>query len=366
MKALNIRRKPIKMLGDDAISDPNLFLLAIDIEKRAALFVELTRADHKSIAFLDARSLPYARRVYLVDLDELIELISTRPAHLQAPYFIFHTGYSCSTLFARSLERIRGCVVLKEPLVLHQIATYRIDHEKGKKYAEKWETALGLALHFLSRRRQQSDQVIVKADINFLIDAILNSHASKALWLYPSASAFILAVLKDKPRRAWARSRLWDSTLIHKRQDDRFGFADNFGPRTQKLNDAEVAGAFWLSQMLLFSNAQVQNPKATCKTLRSEQFLRHPSRTLSSISSYFHLASSDTDISRITSGNIMQRHSKEVSVRFNYQALTVETQQLAQRYGNELQAGLRLIERLLEKLSLSPSHAADIEHSLEF
>ena len=39
--------------------------------------------------------------------------------------YIFHVGHTCSTLLSRALGELRGCLALREPMALLEVAAWR-------------------------------------------------------------------------------------------------------------------------------------------------------------------------------------------------------------------------------------------------
>lgn len=330
------------------------------------MFLRFTRKNYRAVAFLDDRAIPDSSCIYLVDLDQLLESYKTHAAAVKAPKFVFHPGHSCSTLLARCMEMIEGCFVLKEPFVLHQIAAYRNAAERGDALAQDWEKMLDLALFFLSRTYKPSDRAVIKSDCYLLMDRVRYSDDAAAVWLFSSLPRFILSVLKVDVRRGWARSRLLDSILLHRRLGDRFGLLNRLRVPEKALTDAESAATFWLSQMCLFEENFGCSRESKSIMIRSEEFLENPFETLSFISSHFGLQADEIDITKIINDGVMRYHSKETSKRFDRDSLNKQFEYLSQRYQDELRGALEYMQGVLEDLTLPKLLADEIQGSLEF
>jgi hypothetical protein len=355
---------PTELVAEEVLLNPDFFLLAIDLERRTAMFLRFTRQSYRALAFLDDRAIPNSNSIYLVDLEELLELYRAHSVSLKAPKFVFHPGFSCSTLLARCLDMIDGCFVLKEPFVLHQIAAYRNAAERGDVLAQGWDKILELAIFFLSRTYRPSDRAVIKSDCHLLMDCLGQSDGALAVWLFPSLSRFILAVLKVPVRRAWARSRLSDSILLHRRLGDRFGLLNILRVKETALTDAECAASFWLLQMCLFAE-NFGRCESKAILISSEEFLDHPLEAISLISSHFGLRAEKVEIAKIMDGDAMRFHSKNTTKRFDRDSLNAQFEYLSQVYRDELRGALESMQVILDGLILTKPLADEIQRSLE-
>lgn len=346
-------KKIVEIAAESLLGSPEMFLLGIDLKNRAAIFLQLTPEAYKQSLFLDDRAIQHASRVYLVNLDELLELCGDLSRSRRPLRYIFHTGFSCSTLLARCMEMIAGCLVVKEPLVLHQISAYRIAHDQGDERAREWPYLLELATVFLSRTYQPSDVVVIKADCNLIADSLLKlSDDNVALLLHPDLPAFILSVLKEPARASWARTRLESSVRIHSALGDRFGLSKRLRLDFGALSDAEAAGCFWLSQVCLYHEFLEKPRRSRVMSLEARRFLDEPQETLSQLASFFRLEAFEDEIRRIVDSGIMQRHSKRAGERFDADSLSRELQALSTSFRDELRRGVDFVARVRDDLGL--------------
>lgn len=347
---------------EDLFSDPNMFLLGVDLEKRTAIFLPLTRTGYREISFLDDRAIRHDARCLQLDLDDLFELCSDRSDLLKSPQYIFHTGFSCSTLLARCLDAIEGCFLIKEPFILHQISEYRLQFQKGNRAFREWKHLLGLATRFLSRTFLPSDRVLIKADCNFILDSLLESNkGASVLFWYPALSTFVLSILKEEPRREWVRTRLERSALIHRSQGDRFSFAEYIGRRAHQLTDTQAAACFWLSQICIYHESLRRFRQCRIKILRSDQFIDNTSDTLLALARHFDLKASEADVKRIIQSDVMQYHAKNLLRRFNFGSFSAELRTLAETYRDELANGIHFIETVVSDLEIAQTIGGEID-----
>jgi hypothetical protein len=346
-------KRTVEIKAESLLHSPEMFLLGVDLENRAALFLRLTPDAYKETPFLDDRAIRHAECVYLISLDELFELCGDLTQRRPLRY-IFHTGLCCSTLLARCVEMMAGCLVLKEPFVLHQLSAYRLAHDGGDERARGWAGLLALAAVFLSRAYRPSDAVIVKADCNFIIDSLLELRDDNAaLLLYPEMPAFILSVLKEPPRAGWARRRLEDSFRVHSALGDRFGLVARLRPELDALGAAEAAGCFWLSHVCLYREILESRRRSQVMALEARRFLECPHQTLAQLASFFGLKTSEGEVGRIVGSGVMQHHSKKRGERFDAEALSRELRALRESYGGEFRRGLDYVARLRGELGLA-------------
>lgn len=229
------------------LSDPHWFPLAYEAASRRFQMVRVTLEELGHITFLDRRGLKVESRS-TADVDPASILLGELPA----PSFLFHTAFCGSTLLARALHAPPTAVALKEPLILHSLATAGMRAVAADERA-RIEADLSNALALLARPWAAGGRVLVKPanQINGWMPRILSaSPRSRAILLYSDLRSFMISCFKKLPaseqRIRWmAQALLRDSQLATRLGIDP---AANF-------NLVESCALAWYAQMERYADA---------------------------------------------------------------------------------------------------------------
>ena len=141
-------------------TSPELYPLKIDFDKRMVKFLRMTPRTYRDSVFLDERA-QYVERNIEIRLDDLLIASESAPNPAKRIHYILNTAFCGSTLLARYFELLSSCFVLKEPLLLAQLAA-----QQGMSDV-LWSRCFGLCLRLLSRT-YDSNQVVIIKPLEFL------------------------------------------------------------------------------------------------------------------------------------------------------------------------------------------------------
>ncbi|MDH3600113.1 MAG: hypothetical protein OEU26_10795 [Candidatus Tectomicrobia bacterium] len=104
----------------DLFESPEMLPMHIDLDERLIWFFRVTKASYHMSSFLDQqRTVRQDTNIYSLSIDGLLDRYETEAPGPLTTHFLFYDGYNGSTLLARSVQEISGCLVLKEPRILY-------------------------------------------------------------------------------------------------------------------------------------------------------------------------------------------------------------------------------------------------------
>lgn len=262
-------------------------------------FVEYDRAARASVPFLTDEYLPQREFQGISRAQAKAVARATAPVH-----FVFHSGFCCSTLFARCFDQPGLATTFSEPMILNDVVGWR---KRGATPAEVGRL-LGDALGFLARPFEGDQAAIVKPStiVNGLAAAMLGLRpAAKAVMMHAPLEDFLTSIAKKGlDGRLWVRELF----LIMRREGlvDGLGFGDEqfFGQ-----TDLQIAAVTWLAQQRLFADVIVRFP-GRVRTLDSEAFLSRPEAALAAAGELFGLPLSEAQLVNAAAGPL-SRNSKD-------------------------------------------------------
>ena len=209
--------------------------------------LRVTLEELGSATFLDRRGLRVDSAT-----SEVLDPASISRGELPAPSFLFHTAFCGSTLLARALHAPPRAVALKEPLILHSLATAGMRAPAGSdrnRIAEDLASALAL----LSRPWAPGGRVLIKPanQINGWMARILSaSPRSRAVLLYSDLRSFMISCFKKLPASE-QRIRWMAQALLH---DSQLATRLGIDP-SANFNLVESCALAWYAQMERYGEA---------------------------------------------------------------------------------------------------------------
>ncbi len=314
----------------DVLADPRWFLAALDGARNAFQFVH---TDHETLAaqaFLDRRWDREALPRCDVPIDELL---ARAPAALPPTpeHFLWHTGFCCSTLIARLLDRPGRNLSLSEP----QVFTTLADAKRAGALPNRDTTmrACQVVLHLLGRPLERGANVTIKpapASCCFLGEA-KELTSGKMLFLYSDCRSFVVsAVKKGEEGRGYVRRMLQALTLDgHKPA----------GIDLAGLNDLEAAAMLWHMQAAAFRDDAVSLGDRAA-SLDCDAFLAAPQEALASIDRFLALDLGGAHITQVLDGPLFRRHSKSAGEAFDARRRREEHEDTRRELGDTLEAAI--------------------------
>ena len=307
---------------------PENFPLTLDTDQNLITFVRMSPETYRDSVFLDfrARHLGVEQTLRLHDLQVAGASI---PQSALSVTYILHPAFCCSTLLARYFELLPSCLVLKEPLLLTQVAL------ASMKSDTQWEELLDVATRLLTRAFPSTTSVVIKAHepCNILGRKLLGiSQNSQIIFLVIPRRHFVLSVLKSSERRSWIRSRVGAALLTYSRH----GLRNRI--RSCDLTDAQAATYLWNVDDCFRRQLAAMADASRFFELESNRLVDHPRESLLDIMKFRKESLDNERLEWMVAHPLMQRYSKNMSRSYDAEKRRHELESLENRFGAELDA----------------------------
>jgi hypothetical protein len=277
---------------------PDLYLYAFEGDD--ALFLEMDRAAYARSIFFDRRISPSGDDLLTVPISQLLAATLPPPGPIG---WIFHMAHGGSTLLARALDISGRSLVVREPATLRAIGADAASN-MGRPDSDR----LRLAVQLLSRRFQDDERVLVKANVPvnaMLPDVLALFDEPKAVLLHSGLEDYLIAILRSENHRNWVAFIFGE-----------LGLARHFGSRSgQDIAIVEQAAALWLYQIRRFAEALATHPGL--RSLDSNLFFDSPRDCLLAASAYFGFPLSESNVDGLVGGELFATYSKNPAARFD-------------------------------------------------
>lgn len=293
------------------------FPTTLDEKSGQLIFVQTTRDILARTPFHDGREdFAAVKGETAVSLQDARTLIKANTQACRGWNFIFHLGYSCSTLIAKCLDREGVATAIKEPAILTPF-TQRKSFLCSPGQIEAFRNNLGLCIDFLARVSPPGEGVVVKpSNIDTVLAgdiAALNPEA-RIVFLYSSLREFLIAVAKGgQPRRVLVRRLLAHLVADLK---TRHGFSPYvYGIRENNLwnlSDLHIAAAVWHLHM----NLMKETGPADALWVDCSDFLADPEGTLKILDGFFGFDVPDDVLNDAHLREAFSCHAKTPNVPF--------------------------------------------------
>ncbi len=317
-------------------ASPELYPIGIDFRRESVKFVRMSRDAYRDSVFLDARTRRLGNESYEIRLDDLLFAAEGKPALAQAVHYILHPTFCCSTLLARYFELLSCCFVLKEPVVLTQLAL-------TPRSTLRWNEAFMLCTRLLTRTYDPNQFVVIKPHepCNVLAEALLEQNkAATITFLTTPLRDFLLAILKEQDRRRWVQRRLV------KAQDSVAAVSALANVNICNLSDAQAAAFLWLVNGFLCRALSRGRYGSRVLVLDGGRIADFPAESLRAVSSRFGLSLSDEQLQRMLNHPSVHKYSKDLSRSYDASARREERARLENSWGTDADAGVQFAASL--------------------
>jgi hypothetical protein len=316
---------------------PEFYPQWMDFESNDLHFLRMSRASYRNSVFLDVRTQHLGDPVQKVNLDDVLRASAGNGAKSPRVHYVLNTAFCCSTLLARYFELFPDCFVLKEPILLTQLATC----ETGS--VARWEDVFEVCVKLLSRTYLEGERPVIKAHeaCNVLGNRLLQDPETTITFLTTPVRRFVLSVLKAESRREWARHRV---NKMSRRHEVAEVFQDL---NIAGLSDAQAACCMWLANHL-----QGQKLCSTERVLvvNGDDVADRPLPTIARIAKSGGFAVSEEQLEAIVSHPSVARYSKDPSIAYNATSRQREMEQLDQQWGEEATVAIHWMQDRLGHL----------------
>jgi hypothetical protein len=322
----------------------------VDLRRRVIWFAQLERETYRRAGFLVPKQAPMSEERYGFNLDDVLLHDLSLPIGGAPSHYIFISAFCCSTLLARLLDRVRDCLVLKEPTILGQLAMLRYRPGTPESNAERdkdWQAWGKLGIRLLTRTFEPGQTVIVKAaDVcNTMGDVILaNDPRSKAVLLSVGLRTFILSVLKLENRKVWTRKRaaFWHKTLAL------FPTLNNVN--VPELDDAQKAAYVWLVTAALWDRFRKDVDPERLLLMDGEEVSESPGSALREVTGFFGLPLDESRLEKILADPILSRHAKFPGQTYDAAQRRKDRADWERRFGEDADRAMEWSASIQERL----------------
>jgi hypothetical protein len=327
----------------EALRDsPGWFVHQLDLAGERALLVALAPSELRAAAFLDERVLGGNRAGFWAPLERVLAALG--PAPVQPPHAIFHIGHCGSTLLSRLLDGLPGTLGLREPLPLRLLAALReeLGTPLARVDAPQWQALFDGVLAALARRPPGVERVVVKAtsSANALIEPWLAGGAARAVLLSVRLAPWLATILKSASARsdalAFAPARLG---ALH-------ALVGDDALRLPALAAPERIALGWIAELARFARAR---RASGALALDFDDFLAAPASALATDAAHLGLAHDDAAVTRALDPAVLGRYAKATEHAYDAAARAADLAESRRRFGGEIDAGLRFVERTIAR-----------------
>lgn len=317
---------------------PDVFPL--EFGQGALDMVPMSRESYLRSLFLDRRRIvPAARRGWRLPLPGLLGEFERRGGARLPVNFIFHIAHCGSTLLARAMDLPGRTLVLREPFTLRQLGAEAAATAAGPRDPDAWSRILALTTGLLGRRYEETEAVIVKANVpvNFILAPLMALHPeSRGLLLYAGLERYVLSVMKTPMHRNWV-----DNVSSHL-AGGILSSSELAETDLGKLSTAQRAACLWAAQILRFRDAMAADTRL--RSLDCERLFATPGETLARCFEHFGVDVPDNVPAEIAAGELFSHHAKNPGLAYDREQREQDLERLRAELADDLEQARSWIE----------------------
>jgi hypothetical protein len=305
------------------LSDPRWFADGFDPQTGTIVFTEASRDVLTAEPFLDHRWKSGGARKGRMALSTVVAGLAEAPSPRNLR-FIWHTGFCCSTLLARALDRPGKNLSLCEPKILVNVA----DAKRAGGFAIHSDLVAlpDVAFGLLSRPFADGEAVTVKPApaANYLLQDTAKI-AARHLLLFSDCESFVTSVVK-----MGADGTNYVRTMLNLLLQD--GVAPEWDPaRASTLSLFRLAALVWQLQI-----AEFRTFGPALYSLDCDALLDNPVDALRAVDDHFALGLGEDHIARTVAGPLFRRNAKNPQASFGPARRREEHAAARKEFGAEL------------------------------
>jgi hypothetical protein len=327
------------------LKTPSLLPVTLDLDRGAALLIELSETDYRAASFLDERILTSNLRQAWVGWPELTEAVNWQELAVDAD-FIFHIGHVGSTLISRLLGEHPEIFSVREPSPLRLVAQ-AIHYGGADRPIGKFGPGAGVLdrlCKLFSRTYASHRRAVVKTTsfISELAADILTRYSrTRALGIAVSPQTYITTILAGPNSPHEARS-LGEYRL--RRLAKRL---PNFELKLETLSLGELIAMSWLTEASALSNAAMARQSAF-QMIDFDRFLISPNAELARMLDFLGHDSSENAIDRIMQSPHMAQYSKAPEYQYDRHIRQALLNRSWQENNAEISKGMQWLNRIFK------------------
>ena len=330
----------------ELFSKPDIYIL--EFQGPHAVLVPMSRESYRQSIFTDrGRIVTAGEQIWAVEQAHLVDLHESLGIEPQPLRYIFHTAHCGSTLLARAFEGISDCLVYREPYPLRQLAVAFVSEIRTPQMRGGWDQLLRLICTMLGRRFDESQPVLVKANVpvNFVLPQVLGLHPdSTGILLYSSLRTFLLNGMKSPAHQQWVRQVVNETSPAIK------SIEAMAAVELATLSPAQAASCLWLAQMYQYT--RILQARGGLRTLDCETFFERPFETLQAVCEFFGLDPSEDELLTVVAGELFSKHAKFPGLRYDAAIRRADLESQALAFADQVSEGMAWADHFLGPLGI--------------
>lgn len=330
--------------------DPEFYVFDISADLTTTKFLICEENKLELAPFIDIRFEPLAQAQFTIPSKSLFELEKMHDVKRSQSAFIFHHAFVCSTLLARCLNQIDAFFSLKEPWILRRLADIKRHHSHGIP-PQKWQEMLRCYLNLLAKNYHNGNKPVIKVTnvANNLIEDVLNYLPEQpVLYLYSDLESFLISNLK-KPQETQIKMSSLAENFIN---DGDFATKYPIVCQLSKLSFLQICALVWLVSLYNFKFSVETLPIGKIKTLNMNDLLCDMPNKLASISRFFMVNPSSSEIEKMLDSSVIKTNSKHQQNSFDQNIKKQESDNVLKKYSKEIESVKSWVSPMFEELKL--------------
>ena len=337
----------LEITAEELSQNPAWHLYDLDLQRGELRFLEARPETFRISAFLDTRIAYAGEQVFGFPLEAVAGALRQRPPPRRDLALLFHTSFCCSSLLARSLQRERRMLVLREPWVLRRLGDLkRSVQSRAQAWYPQGPALLDMALQLLGKTWEDTEAVLIKPTnvSNNLAEDILSLRPeASGLVLTSDLESFLVSNLKkteETRRKLPALVELFD-------HDVRYG--EQLDISLARLDFLQAVAVVWHAQRLQWQALLASSAGARLRTLDAAALLARPAETISAVAAFLGRPLSAADAAEVVAGPVWSTHAKDPFSSYDSGHRGRENRETLERHRLDIDATLRWAEPLLAR-----------------
>lgn len=320
----------------EVLGQPDWVCFGLDRDRLLLHFARMDDASIEAMVFLGQRKLDSFATV-AHSIDQVAAALPT-VTHPDAPRFILHTAFCCSTLLARCIDFPGRVRTLRELPVLSGLAPLRM-RLQGEGDAALWGRIVEIIDRLTSRPFVAGATTINKASNVFLPvagDFLQRSADARALLIHSDLPGFLVSCVKKQSAGAGP----WQAMLAA--LDPAGSSAAAHDIDVAQASPLELACTIWNEEMRILKSMRDQH--ARVRQVDAATFLAAPLATVRGAHAWFGVEVEDAARARIVERE-MCRHAKQPDAAFDPTRRATEKALAERLFGVEIEQTLQWNDR---------------------
>lgn len=289
-------------------ASPDIYPEHIDIVERQVRLCSMSRDSYRDSPFLDHRIVRAATDVRMLSFDAL-QAYGKIPAPAPVCY-IFHNAFCCSTLLTRYLDGLYNTLVLREPHVLFEVASY-LRFRNTNLFKPVPEDDLERLYRYitcmLSRRYRDDETVIIKPTDgcnNLIAELMTDNPENRAIFLHSGLERFLSSIFRVPERGEWAKIRVRELSLDKQRREGQLPY------HPEQLDRGQTAAMVWALHMERFRAFIHGDGLQRALVTDSQELVEQPAPVLGKIAKHLGISVTDEELQTVAGTAATSRNAK--------------------------------------------------------